>query len=248
MQNSAWWRERLKGVPGRSATFADVALLDRAAFRASIEHAGGPLPLPQAHGVVVKKSTSGSSGVPVEFYLSDLVIRMRQSHIFYDHIHQGRDLSRVSASIMNYNPDHESSHIAHRSNVLLGGGVTLERKTQQFSIEEHARWLAEVRPAYFHTAPTVLEGMLDVYESGAVEPPRLEQIITGGETVTPSCGRGRAPSWAPLSATAMGATRWRTLHFSARTATSTTTSLPLPPLSRCWTTPDVPAVRALWAG
>ena len=41
MQNSAWWRERLKGVPGRSATFADVPLLDRAAFRASIEHAGG---------------------------------------------------------------------------------------------------------------------------------------------------------------------------------------------------------------
>src|ERR687893_923746 len=92
MQNSAWWRERLAGVLGQGATFADVPILDRASFRASIEHAGGPLPLPPAHGSVFKKSTSGSSGVPVEFYLTGMTERMFRCHNLHDYIRLGRDL------------------------------------------------------------------------------------------------------------------------------------------------------------
>ena len=184
-ENSAWWRERLEGVLGQGATFADVPILDRASFRASIEHAGGPLPLPQVHGRAHKYSTSGSSGVPVEFYLTNMSKRMGLCHEFYDGIRQGRDLSRVMALVINSVPKHEGPHVVKRRHVALGGGVILERKTQQFSIEEHARWLAEIKPAYFRTAPSVLSGILDVYESGAVEPPRsIEQVPTVGETVT----------------------------------------------------------------
>ena len=84
---------------GQGATFADLPILDRASFRMSIEQAGGPLPLPQ-HELTIKKSTSGSSGVPVEFYWSGLAARMYSSHLLFDHVRQGQDLGRVKATIM----------------------------------------------------------------------------------------------------------------------------------------------------
>jgi phenylacetate-CoA ligase len=94
---------------------------------------------------------------------------------------------------MNGVPDHEGPHIVSRRTDIPGGSTTLSRNAQLFTIEEHASWLAEVKPAYFRTAPSILAGILDVYESGAVEPPRIEQIMTIAETVTPEL-RQRARS------------------------------------------------------
>jgi hypothetical protein len=61
----------------------------------------------------------------------------------------------------------ESSHYWKKQSTYK---ILLQRRTQQFSIEEHAHWLTETKLAYLLTAPSVLAGMLDVYESGAVAP------------------------------------------------------------------------------
>jgi hypothetical protein len=59
-ESSAALRSHTDGKPDRGAVFADIPGLDRLAFRAALEHAGGPLPLPPSHGVPFRKRTSGS--------------------------------------------------------------------------------------------------------------------------------------------------------------------------------------------
>jgi phenylacetate-CoA ligase len=46
--------------------------------------------------------------------------------------------------------------------------------------------MAEVQPAYVIGHPTLLSGILEVYEEGTVEPPAVEKLLTFAETVTAS--------------------------------------------------------------
>jgi phenylacetate-CoA ligase len=183
--HSPWWREHLGSVVGQRTAFTSLPLLDRQQYRASVESIGGPLPLPKDHGTAQKNSTSGSSGVPVEFYVSMLSVRMNNSHFFFDEKRQGRPLSLTRAELSGRAPEHSGDHTEVQGNPLLGQGAILHRKVQQATIEEHARWLARTSPAFFSTAPVVLEGLLDVYEAGKVTPPLISQVATFTETVTP---------------------------------------------------------------
>jgi phenylacetate-CoA ligase len=49
--------------------------------------------------------------------------------------------------------------------------------------------LAEVRPDYIVGHPTVLSGILDVYEEGRLAPPRVDKLFTLAETVSPEFRR-----------------------------------------------------------
>jgi hypothetical protein len=60
-EHSKWWRNHLE--LDQDVNFTDLPLLNRGSYRASIEDAGGPLPLPQSYGPTSKQTTSGSSGV-----------------------------------------------------------------------------------------------------------------------------------------------------------------------------------------
>jgi phenylacetate-coenzyme A ligase PaaK-like adenylate-forming protein len=182
---SDWWRNHLSLT--QNASLTDWPLLDRPTYRAAIEAAGGALPLPPTHGHAFKRTTSGSSGIPVQFYSSALVARMYDCHNAFDAIHrQRRNLDLAVGVLRNKTPQHDGPHIVQRTK---RGEMLFSRKTSQFSIEEHARWLRDTKLAYLYGAPSLLAGMLDLYESGAVAPPDVELIFTFAETVTPELRR-----------------------------------------------------------
>jgi phenylacetate-CoA ligase len=184
ISHSPWWCERLRGIVGQRTPFNSLPLLDRQEYRASVESIGGSLPLPNGHGTAQKNSTSGSSGVPLTFYVSSLAGRIVNSHYFFDEKRQGRDRSALRVELMGRVPAHDGDHIEIAGNALLGQGLLLKRKVQQASIKEHARWLARVEPAYVCTPPSLLDGLLDEYEAGEIAPPRIKQIASSAETVT----------------------------------------------------------------
>ncbi|MBK8073146.1 MAG: hypothetical protein IPK34_14565 [Ramlibacter sp.] len=182
-QSSPWWRDWLAG--SQLHILARLPVLQREQLRASVADAGGPLPMPPAHGGARKGLTSGSSGVPVDFYVSALAQRVSDSHYLADHARHGRDLRRLFAGLLTrFAPHPGQPHQVITGDRWLGMGPMVGRNSQQGTIREHAQWLHDTGPAYLNTAPSVLRGMLDEIESGAVSPPAgLEQVLTIGETV-----------------------------------------------------------------
>jgi phenylacetate-CoA ligase len=178
---SAWWREHLaavtRSVPAR---LTELPLMDRLQFRASA--AGGPLPVLQGHGPTREHSTSGSTGTPARFHVSNLAKRLNRAHYHHDHVRQGRDLARLQAVIKGALPAHSGDCFVEKAQ-LPGTRPVVGRRATQFTIEEHACWLARVKPAYFATTPAILSGLLHAYERGIAEPPALEQVMTFAETV-----------------------------------------------------------------
>src|SRR5688500_697888 len=79
--------------------------------------------------------------------------------------------------------------------------MLLQRRTEQFSIEEHARWLTETNLAYLLTAPSVLAGILDVYDSGAWLPRQWSRYLPWLKRFRLSCACGHGLFWAPQSRT-----------------------------------------------
>ncbi|MET0312582.1 MAG: AMP-binding protein [Burkholderiaceae bacterium] len=187
---SPWWREWLApppGVPG--VPLKEMRLLEREDFRAAVE-AGGPLPLPHSHGAVRENASSGSSGVPVKFFVSELAGRIVDACFFDDHRRHGRDLRQKAAALLTRFAPHPG--VPHRllpADPLQGIGPIATRRSQDRPVREHAAWLRAVDPVYLNTSPTVLAGMLDAYEAGETRPSNLRQVLSIGETVTPSLRR-----------------------------------------------------------
>ena len=185
VRHAPWWHERLRHVTdGRAFALGDLPLMGREAYRESIAAAGGPLPTPESHGDSGQGSTSGSSGTPVVFYTSALSRRLFNAEWHYDDIRQGRDPALPGAELSGGRvAAHPGEHRLVKGDPILGTRDWMRRRLQQFTMEEHARWLSRVSPAYLSTSPKLLAGMLDLYESGAVPPPRIAQVMTYAETV-----------------------------------------------------------------
>jgi phenylacetate-CoA ligase len=178
--HSPWWRRRLEGLrPGEPWTA--LPRMDRTAFREAA--AAGPVSLPPAHGVVSDDVTSGSSGVPMRFYVSELWKRLNRHHHGEDCLRHGLDGHAVQAAI----------EVRRRpgigSGVLKATAQRFQRDARAFTVEQHAAWLSQVKPRYLTTAPLILEGMLDAFEAGRAAPPALDAVVLYGETVTPELRR-----------------------------------------------------------
>ena len=197
-KHSSWWRDRLNPLSkdGR-LNFADLPLMTRADFRQSLDAAGGnALPLPAGHGRPHPFATSGSSGVPVRFHYSGLCGRMNSAHYLSDRVRHGVGACRpggggVIARYSLFQEVHPGPHVTRPADALLNRPGEFVRRAQQFTIEEHARWLRDVKPAYVVGHPTLLSGVMDVFERGAGggPPPAVDRLLTYGETVTPEFRR-----------------------------------------------------------
>jgi phenylacetate-CoA ligase len=184
-RHSPWWREHLARLDTHAPlNFADLPLMSRQVFRAALA-AGGALPVPPSHGAISSAATSGSTGIPLSFYSSGLMARMNQAQYWQDRIRQGVDSRRRIARFSVHMDEHASDHVASAPNAVLGKGVELQRRPQLFSMEQHARWVSEVQPAYIISHPTVLSGIMDVFEDGKFSPPKVEALLTFAESLRP---------------------------------------------------------------
>ena len=159
-----------------------IPQLNRDTFRAI--SAQGPLPLPPGRGEAKPSATTGSSGVPIAFHTDAFVARMNASQSFHMGPRQGLADGLATAIITVALAPHLGEHLVVRGHPLLGGGPTYKRRTRQFTIEQHARWLSDLGADHLVADPSTLGGLLDVYETGAVAPPRLLAVVTHMETVT----------------------------------------------------------------
>lgn len=186
-QVSGWWRRWLTVQPGELTlqTLAQLPILRREDFRAAIENEGA-LRMPSWHGPTSTKSTSGSSGVPVQFHISALAGRIVDSHYMADHRRHGRNLRLPTAALLTRFDEHPGAeHRMLPGDPWQGIASTAARRSMGATMREHARWLRRLNPAYLNTAPAVLAGILDAYDDGEAAPEGIVQVMTVGETVSP---------------------------------------------------------------
>ncbi|MES2975116.1 MAG: AMP-binding protein [Pseudomonadota bacterium] len=193
-QASPLWRDWLAGVDGArldAAAMQSLPVMERTKFR-ELAEAGGALPVPREHGSVSPHSTSGSTGQPVAFHVSQFSLRLVRHHYMADARRHGRNqMLRRAALGSRTDPHPGREHVFAQGNPWLGDSHLYTRRNLDFSMKEHALWLARLAPAYLATNPTVLSGILEAYEAGVQPAAGLQQVMTFGATVEPAL-RGRA--------------------------------------------------------
>jgi phenylacetate-CoA ligase len=175
--NSPRWAERLQENSG----WTDYPILGKEEYRAIAE--AGALALSEDRAPAASNATSGSTGRPVSFHACVLSRRHGSAQALYNWRRQGLNASGVLAMITQKVPVHSGEYRQAPHSGLPEGRV-YQRRARQFSVEAHARWLPGIGANYLLTVPSILRGMLDVYEAegGA---PRLDLILTYAESVEP---------------------------------------------------------------
>lgn len=191
---SAGWREWLASADRAAILAGETAslpIMDRAGFRTLVQ-ANGPLPLPREHGGCAPHATSGSTGMPVSFFISEFALRMVRHHYAADHVRHGRNLLLCRAALGSRIESHPGrEHVFAQGNPWLLESHIYTRRNIDFSMQEHAVWLAKLAPAYLACNPAMLSGILQAYEAGMAPPGGMQQLMTFGATVEPAL-RARA--------------------------------------------------------
>jgi phenylacetate-CoA ligase len=181
-----WWQtwagSRL-GPPSPIEALSDLPIMQREDFRALI--AAHAPEVPVDHGNLSTYSTSGSSGVPVTFWRTEMALRINSNHYWADHLRQGRDLTQQLSVLTAGQVAHDGTHNLHEGEPWLNPGQQLVRLTTQFTLEEHALWLCNNPVAYLATPPGTLAGIIATIEERELHAPKLLQIMPHGQTVSP---------------------------------------------------------------
>jgi phenylacetate-CoA ligase len=181
----SWQEQRLAGLlqwVGHSS-LSQLPIQRRQNYRAQFE--SGPAHVPDEHGAMAQFQSSGSAGVPVRFWRTDLATRINLSHYWADHQRQGRDLHKSMAVITGTPGEHEGSHKELKGDPWLHPGRQLARNSPQFTMDEHAQWVCVHAPNYLVTTPATLSSIISIIEINRIKAPRIEQIMTSSHAVEP---------------------------------------------------------------
>lgn len=181
-----WQQQRLAELmdwTGLTA-FSQRPIQTRNDYRTQFE-AGAPR-IPPDHGRMEAFQSSGSSGVPVTFWRSELATRINASHYWADHRRQGRDLRTSMAVITGTPGPHSGSHKRILADPWLHPGPQLGRNAPQFTMREHAVWVCEQAPNYLATTPATLSSILSIVEMEQLKAPRISQVMTSSHVVEPA--------------------------------------------------------------
>lgn len=180
-----WQRQRLHDLLrwlGKD-DFNELPIQSRQDFRAQFE--AGPAKAPPEHGALAQFQSSGSCGIPVQFWRSELATRINLSHYWTDHQRQGRDLHKTMAIITGTPGQHNNSHLDLSGEPWLHPGRQLARNSPQFTMSEHARWVCEYAPNYLVTTPATLSSILSIIEMTGLRAPKIAQVMTSSHAVEP---------------------------------------------------------------
>lgn len=170
---SAFWRKRVGGKALKSIKLGDLPILRRDDMRAQF-HAEGSLVDPASGLAVFKSHSSGSSGRPVQFYLSTFNANFNSARSIAQYFIEGRDLRLNRTRLMAL-----SAEEMKREN--LRGGLSIKRDGRWLGPldaifksgknKQIAYWLPEKRAlreelskdaiGYLIGLPGVLEAMFD---------------------------------------------------------------------------------------
>ena len=178
----AWTHSRM-GPASHAAALSGLPIMGRADYRRLIESHDPIAPL--EHGSMSMYSSSGSSGVPVQFWRTALALRINASHYWADHRRQGRNLHERMGIITGYTGHHSGTHRVDQGEPWLHPGVQLARLSTAFSLEEHTLWVCSQPMSYLVTTPATLAGVLSTLNQLNLRPPTIKQILTTSYSVDP---------------------------------------------------------------
>jgi phenylacetate-CoA ligase len=182
-----WWQAWLANAGGpvaKSGPLAGLPVMRRADYRALVESHDAVAP--QDHGGLHLQHSSGSTGVPVGFWRSELANRISANHYWADHQRQGRDLRARVATLTGTPGPHNGSHMTVPGDPWLHPGAQWGRNAPQFSMLEHAHWVCRQAPDYLATTPATLSSLLSLIQLQRLAAPRLQQVLTSSHTVEPA--------------------------------------------------------------
>lgn len=183
----AWWRNwqklrlnELLAWTGHKG-FAELPIQSRADFRGQLAAAR----MPPEHGAAAQYQSSGSSGIPVKFWRTELATRISWGHYLADHRRQGRNLHACLATLTGTPGPHDGTHRTLTGEPWIHPGEQLARNAPQFTMHEHALWVCQYAPTYLATTPATLSSIISTIELNGITAPRIAQIMTSSHTVEP---------------------------------------------------------------
>lgn len=112
---------------------------------------------------------------------------MNRAHYSYDRIRQSINSDHLVARITSRFDSQDMDCRETRPNHVLNISRERIRGIKNIAVEDHARWLADIKPAYIVANAGLLEAVLDAYEDRSVEPPAfgtVKALLSYSETVT----------------------------------------------------------------
>jgi phenylacetate-CoA ligase len=182
------------------ARWEDVPILTRAA----VQQAGSQLVsgfLPRDHGGVTTVKSSGSTGRPVVVSRTGVEALFWHAFTLRDHLWHRRDLSAKLAAIRSPLGDKPmpsgglpldgwgaSTDLVYRT----GPGAALSIMTD---IPAQAEWLLREDPDYLLSYPTNVQALAEHFERHGLALPRLREVRTVSEMVTPEIRAACRRAW-----------------------------------------------------
>lgn len=199
-----FWRQRLRDAgiqPGETLTaekWARIPVLRRADAQAA-----GPalrcLSVPPAHGGLIEKATSGSTGTPLRLAKTDLHQVFWNAFLLRDLLWHGTDFAGKWAALRrdpwsDAGPDQslQGGTARPRRYPDLGSAVTSMFPTGPLTLFEIRRpaaeqvaWLLREEPEYLQTYPSNLAALAQRFRDLGVRLKRLRAVRSATEVVTP---------------------------------------------------------------
>jgi len=140
--------------------------------------------VPAGHGGIRESQSSGSTGTPVR------TLKTRLSGLFWnaitlrDHAWHRRDLRGRLATIRHGIPDGEFDHWGQATIGLIADGPAAVLGVRD-SAQVQLRWLEQQQPDYLMTYPSIAAELAKLTLAGEGHLPRLREVRTLGESLTP---------------------------------------------------------------
>ena len=143
--------------------------------------------IPRAHAPVAESSTSGSSGEPVVVKRTAVSRLMWLALTLREHLWQRRDFrGRLAVIRSDYLQGEQMDwpNWGPPASLLFETGSS-HALAVQTGVARQLEWLQSINPDYLLVYPTNLAALLDQFEQRGLRLPRLRQIRTINETLTP---------------------------------------------------------------
>lgn len=186
-QKIKYWTDILRKLdfqPGRLLAGEQFAALP-VLTRLDVQRLGDSLlnpSVPTQHGRLSRAHTSGSTGIPVAFYQTDLTQHFWRALTLREHLWQQRDFLGSLASIRSNVENGQAPNwgIATENIIRTGPAYAMNIRA---AIDEQLDWLVEKNPDYLLTHPSNLKALVkQAMQSGTVLP-NLKQLRTFGEVL-----------------------------------------------------------------
>jgi phenylacetate-CoA ligase len=189
-----WGADYEPALPLTLERFATLPLLTRRELQEQFENLKSGN-VPPGHGGMKEAQSSGSTGTPVRILKTQLLGLFWNAFTLRDHAWHCRDLRGKLATIRHGIPAGEFDHWGQATNGLVADGRSVVLGVSG-SAQAQLRWLEQQQPEYLMTYPSIAAELAKLVVAGEHRLPRLREVRTLGELLTPEVRDLCRQAWA----------------------------------------------------